>query len=285
MTIILSWNIQNGKGCDGETSFERIASVIRDMAEPDVICLQEVSRHMAFFPGGPAPDHAATLSALFPGYALVYGPSLEVSHGGDTLARFGNATLSRLPVLSVFRHMLPQPAASGTRHMPRQATEVTVETAGGALRILNTHLEYHSSAQRLAQINRLRALQSETVDNAAAPPVADADGAYKAFARPARAVFCGDFNMPPESAEYDAMLSPLPGEPKPFHDAWPIAHKAAAHAPTCGIFDHDQWPQGPHARDYFFVTPDLAKNIKNVSVNTQTDASDHQPLMLELDLA
>ena len=44
MIQILSWNIQCGLGIDGRTDLERIASVIKKMADFEVICLQEISR-------------------------------------------------------------------------------------------------------------------------------------------------------------------------------------------------------------------------------------------------
>ena len=45
MIQVLSWNIQNGEGVDGVISLERIADTIFSMSNPDVICLQEVSRN------------------------------------------------------------------------------------------------------------------------------------------------------------------------------------------------------------------------------------------------
>ena len=77
MTIILSWNIQNGKGTDGVISLERTASVIKAMCDPDVICLQEVSRHLQLSADGPAPDHIAEISALFPDYETIFGAAVE----------------------------------------------------------------------------------------------------------------------------------------------------------------------------------------------------------------
>jgi len=39
---------------------------------------------------------------------------------------------------------------------------------------------------------------------------------------------------------------------------------------------------GPHARDFWFVGADLAPRVKSVEVDTETDASDHQPVWLTL---
>ena len=87
--------------------------------------------------------------------------------------------------------------------------------------------------------------------------------------------------MEVDSPEYVAMLSePIAQEPR-FHDAWRLIHPESPHAPTCGIFDHDQWPMGAHCRDYFFLTDGLRRSLGRLVVDTSTNASDHQPLMLE----
>ena len=44
MTKIVSWNIQNGLGVDGKLSISRTAETIRELADADIICLQEVSK-------------------------------------------------------------------------------------------------------------------------------------------------------------------------------------------------------------------------------------------------
>jgi len=253
------------------------------MGDPDVICLQEVSTHLQLIEDGPAPDQVAQISALFPDYEMIFGAAVEAGQDGATPRwQFGNATLTRLPVLSVFHHPLPQPAESGIRHMPRQATEVTIATRLGPLRVINTHLEFHSAKQRLAQVGRLRELHEENVLNIQTPPEHNMAGAYQNIARPEDCIICGDFNMETDFGEYDAMLAPLTTGVPGFQDAWQIVHPDQAHEPTCGIHDHDQWPQGPHCRDFFFVTDAIARATEGVTVDTKTNASDHQPLMLRL---
>ncbi|MDA9981782.1 endonuclease/exonuclease/phosphatase family protein [Gammaproteobacteria bacterium] len=42
---ILTWNIQAGTGVDGNNDMSRIAQVIKDTGNPDIICLQEVARN------------------------------------------------------------------------------------------------------------------------------------------------------------------------------------------------------------------------------------------------
>jgi endonuclease/exonuclease/phosphatase family metal-dependent hydrolase len=268
MTAIVTWNIQCGKGCDGVVDLARIARVIRAMGEADVICMQEVTRNDPEIAGGA--DQATGLGALFPGYRVIFGPGLD-----RPPRQFGNLLLSRLPVLQVFLHLLPQPAQSGIKHMQRQAIEAVVATRSGPLRVATTHLEYYSARHRAAQVERLRALQEEVTANEAQPPKAAASP-YDPTPRPASLVLCGDLNLLPGEAEYGTLFR------TPFIDAWHHVRPGEPHPPTTGVFDRAQWPMGGHCRDYFALTPDVAARAASFEVDLLTDASDHQPLRLEL---
>ncbi len=283
MTSIASWNIQNGKGADGIVSLPRIAEVISRMGDPDVICLQEVSRNLPLFDADTAADQVAELACLFPRHEVIFGIAIDAAGAGSTPRwQYGNVTLSRLPVVSVFHHALPQPVQAGVRQMPRQVSEVTVATGSGSLRIMNTHLEFHSLAQRLAQIERLRELHLQASAHARNPPDYDDSGSYRFLDRPESCVICGDFNIEVESPEYAAMLAPAEDGAVCFQDAWRICHSERSHKPTCGVHDTVQWPQGPHCRDFFFVAGAASRAVEAVYVDTETNASDHQPLMLSI---
>jgi endonuclease/exonuclease/phosphatase family metal-dependent hydrolase len=268
LTAIVSWNIQNGRGCDGVTDLARIARVAKAMGECDVLCFQEIARRDPAF--GDGADQVAELEALFPGYAAIFGPGLVRG-----ARHYGNLILSRLPVLQVFNHLLPHPAAPGIKHMQRQAIEGVVETRGGPLRVVTTHLEYYSPAHRAAQIERLRMIQEEVAGNETQPPKAAASP-YDPVPRPASLVLCGDFNLLPDDAEYAALFR------APWVDAWRQARPGEPHPPTTGLFDRKQWPMGGHCRDYFAVTADVAARIAAIDADLATDASDHQPVRLEL---
>ena len=45
MINIVTWNVQYGWGADEVLDLDRIATTIKAMADADVICLQELSRH------------------------------------------------------------------------------------------------------------------------------------------------------------------------------------------------------------------------------------------------
>lgn len=282
---VLTWNIQCGRGVDGQTSLARIVEVVRAMGAPAVLCFQEVARHLPALDGAGA-DQPAGLARLLPGYRAVYGPAQDFGGAPGRPARFGNLLLTTRPVLQVFRHLLPRAVHPGVRQAQRGALEVVLDTPGGPLRVVTTHLEYHSDAHRAVQVERLRALQAEVAAHALlAPAAAPPDGIYAPRPRPAATVLCGDFNLGPDDPLHARLCAPLEGlegDGPAFLDAWALAHGAQPHAPTCGIGDREQWPQGPHCRDFCFVTAELAGRVADVTVNTETLASDHQPVKLTL---
>ena len=194
MICVLSWNIQNGKGVDGVVDLARIAALIREMGDPDVVCLQEVSRGLAL-EGAGTPDQVAELGALFPEHEVIFGAAVDNDPGGKGARwQFGNMLLSRLPVLSRQQHLLPRPAVADARHMVRQAIDVILACADRRLRVVTTHLEFHSALQRRSQVQRLRDIEKDAWALNRSPP-APAGGPYDNLVPPAGALLCGDFNM------------------------------------------------------------------------------------------
>jgi endonuclease/exonuclease/phosphatase family metal-dependent hydrolase len=274
---LLTWNIQCGKGCDGITDLARIVAVAKQMADADVFCFQEVSDNLARLDGGM--DQSAQLAALLPDHLPVFRPAIEAIDSAGRVHRFGNMTLSRLPVLQIANHLLPWPGAGATRSMRRHALEVTVQTGSGALRVVNTHLEYHSADQREAQIARLLDLQQE----ASTSPLASVshNDPYASQTLAASSLLCGDFNFDVTDRQHALIdRSARPG--LNYRDAWTICHPDRPRSPTCGLYDRAQWKNGPDCRDFVFATEDLAERIRSVEVNGTTDASDHQPILVEL---
>jgi endonuclease/exonuclease/phosphatase family metal-dependent hydrolase len=267
VTAVVTWNIQNGRGCDGVVDLARIARVIKGMGEVDVVCLQEVARNDPEYESGA--DQVAKLAKIFAGYEGRFGAALN--RAGNR--QYGNLVLSRLPIVQSFNHLLPDPPAE--KHMQRQATEVVVQTAAGPLRVMTAHLEFYAARNRAVQIARLRELQAEAEANQASPPKPDSSP-YDAVPRPAPLVLCGDFNLLPDDSDYRALFVP------PLTDAWRHARKGEPHPSTTGLHDRKQWPMGGHCRNYFAATADVAARIHSIEMDAATDASDHQPLRLVL---
>jgi endonuclease/exonuclease/phosphatase family metal-dependent hydrolase len=283
MIRIVTWNVQCGRGADGVLDLDRIADTIKALADADVICLQELARHDPDLDDGAGADQAAVLQARFFRHAPFFGAALDRAGPSRSRRRqFGNMILSRLPVLEIMTYPLPQPAEAGVKHMRRVAIEAVVDARGRPLRVATTHLEFHSAAQRLAQVDALRAMHAEACANEMHPPQAVESGTYRFVPRPLDAVLCGDFNFVVGDPAYARMTADVVDAPV-LRDGWRVHHGERPHDPTCGIYDHAQWPQGAHARDFFFVSDTLARRVKDVVVDTKTNASDHQPLLLVLE--
>jgi endonuclease/exonuclease/phosphatase family metal-dependent hydrolase len=275
---LITWNIQCGKGCDGVTDLARIVAVAKGIADADVFCFQEVSSNFSKLDGGA--DQSEELAKLLPDHLPVFRPAIETIDGDGRLHRFGNMTLSRLPVLQIANHLLPWPGAAAARSMRRHALEVTVRAAFGPLRIVNTHLEYHSAGQREAQIDRLLELQQE----ASTSPKASAsrhDEPYGSQILAAPSLLCGDFNFDVSDPQH-ALIQQSARSGLNYRDAWSICNPDQPRSPTCGLYDHAQWTDGPDCRDFIFTTEDLTTRIRRVEVGARTDASDHQPVFIEL---
>jgi len=279
--ILVTWNVQWCRGIDGRVDPARIASVARSLADFDVLCLQEVAVNFAGLPGSRGEDQMAELAAALPGYLPLFGVATDLDDGHGRRRQFGNAIFTRLPVLQVFRHLLPWPADPHVTSMQRMALEAVIAAPSGPLRVITTHLEYYSAVQRMAQVDALRRLHVEACGHARnpRPDAAQPGGTFDAVARPASAIVCGDFNFKPQDPEHPRMTSALePGTPR-FSDAWTVAHPGTPHPPTMGVYEQG-WPL--YCCDFLFVTEDLVPRVRSVAVNGDTEASDHQPVVLEL---
>lgn len=280
---LLSWNIQWCRGVDGRVDPQRIARTIRDLADADVICLQEVARGFDTLAGSQGEDQFAMLADAFDGYTALEGIAVDVPDAPGGRRQFGNLLLSRLPVRQVWRHLLPWPADADHADMARVAIEAVIEASDvGALRVTTTHLAYYSAAQRLAQIEALRALHAAAYSHRAAPARADrSNGPFHWRPRPAAGIVCGDFNCEPGSPGHRRMLEPFGNGAPALQDAWQLAHPGQPHAPTVGLYDTEQWPRR-FACDFAFVSADVAPRLQELRVDASSAASDHQALLLRL---
>ncbi len=279
---LLSWNIQWGRGMDGRVDLARILQTIRQLGDFDVICLQEVAINFPGLPGSRGEDQIAELSAGLPGYTAIFGAATDVPDGRGGRSQFGNAIFSRLPVGQVWRHLLPWPAEPDAPSMQRVLVEAVVHSNIGPLRVMTTHLEYYSRRQRKSQIDAIRRLHTEACAmSRRLPLVEEQGGSFEVFSRPAQALLCGDMNFPASAPEREQILTPFNDGSPDFHDAWSQLHPGERHAPTVGIHPVDFVTQ-PECFDFVFVTEGLAGRLRAYGVNAATEASDHQPVWVEL---
>lgn len=277
---ILSWNVQYGKSADNDFDFIRTLDYIKSLGDFDVICLQEIARHIEDYCQPGLEDQVQVAQQNFENYHPVWGSGFSwASAGSNWLERqeFGNLTLINSIPLDYRVHQLPQPATPGKLQMPRVAIEVCIESKIGPVSIINTHLAFHDSNESQLQLEHLTRLEQERIAHHQLPKKS-ASGCYQnGFLASARIV-CGDFNLEPESSHYQYQID------SGWRDAWKHSHPDEAYPATCGIFDHLQWPSGAHCRDYFWLSDELASTNINVSADSTTSLSDHQPIILEIDI-
>ena len=280
---ILTWNIQWCRGCDGRVDPERIVRDAQAFADFDVLCLQEVAANFPDLEGSAGENQFQFLAELLPQYTAVPGAAVDIAGPRGKRQVFGNLIFSRLPVLRVLRLQLPWPYSSNHEGMPRMLLEATVQTAHGPLRVMTTHLEYYSVTQRTAQVAAIRARHAEACVHARhALSKKKESGPFKAIRQPQSAILTGDFNFKPEDALWKEVQAPFDNHAPAFRDAWTQLHPDKTRPHTIGLYDRVQWPQ-PYACDYIFATEDLLPRLRGVDVDMHTDASDHQPMLVELE--
>ncbi|WP_129640968.1 endonuclease/exonuclease/phosphatase family protein [Peristeroidobacter agariperforans] len=144
-----SYNIHSCVGLDRRRSPSRIADVLREL-NCDIYALQEVDNE----PGDE--EDSQQLEYLSEAMHMAAIPGLRiVRHSGE----YGNALLTRFPVISVHRHDL----SYGKWLEPRGAIDVELDVGGRALRVIATHLGLSRSERRFQWRQLLAAI-------AASPP-------------------------------------------------------------------------------------------------------------------
>jgi endonuclease/exonuclease/phosphatase family metal-dependent hydrolase len=269
---IVSWNVQWCRGVDGKVDPARIAAELRRIADPDVACLQEIASGFDGLPGSRGEDQPEALARELPQWEPVAGWAVDVPGAGRARKRFGNMILSRLPVGRVLRHSLPWPASADVPSMPRIAVEATVMAQFGPVRVVSTHLEYYSAEHRAAQIARLAQLRLEWQGER---KLVEEEGPFRSLPGSASAIVCGDFNLPAEDPLHAEIVA------LGFVDAWEALNPGVAHPPTFRVHDR-QKGESPYCCDFVFVTPDLAPRLKSIGIDADNQASDHQPVIVEL---
>jgi endonuclease/exonuclease/phosphatase family metal-dependent hydrolase len=123
---IVSYNIHSGIGVDGAFDLARVGQVLREVGA-DIIALQEVGDFRGKTSREDQPEHLADLLGMH----MAFGPNV-VRNG----RRYGNAILTRLPILKSKNYDLSVP-----RREPRGALRCDLDLGlGKALHIFCLHL-------------------------------------------------------------------------------------------------------------------------------------------------
>ena len=182
---VMTYNIQHGRGMDGEVNIERIAQVILDEGA-DIVALQEVDVGVE---RSGRTDIASELSELTGLEYNVFGKNLD-HQGGD----YGNATLSRFPIVEYenihFEQMGPE---------KRGILTTLIEIGEFNLLMLNTHLD-HRGDDDSERVLYIQGARDKII------PGYEKDGT----------IFVGDMNDVPGSNTYAALADFLT-------DAWMVS--------------------------------------------------------------
>lgn len=165
---VLSYNIHYGAGQDYIVDLPRIARVIAS-ADPDLVALQEVDSNVRRSELLDEPAELARLTSM----QFVFGHNIP--HQGGL---YGNAVLSRWPIVASENHRLPCCYTSEQRGL----LEVAVQPLGEAppITIFATHLDYRP-------VSRERLLSARMINQLVA-------------SRGVPSLLVGDLNATPRSA-------------------------------------------------------------------------------------
>ncbi len=285
---LLTYNIQYGKGKDGQFDIERI---IGEIDGADVVALQEVER---FWARSGYTDQVDQITTAMPDHYWVYGPGVDL-HADQQSAenkglrrQFGNLILSRYPIISSRHHLLPKYGSIDPLSIQRSALEATIMCGKHRIRFYSIHLTHLSPQTRLPQINRLLKIHRDAIHEGF--PVS---GNLKGFSWedgvsdqtvPADAIIMGDFNCQPDSDDYLRMAGPFSDygghitSPAGFVDAWVQSGHDKLSGTTTDVHG------APARLDYCFISSSLRHQIKNCWIDEQAQGSDHQPVWVEIDI-
>ncbi|MOA30628.1 Endonuclease/Exonuclease/phosphatase family protein [compost metagenome] len=100
-------------------------------------------------------------------------------------------------------------------------------------------------------------------------------------------MLCGDFNFEPHEPEYAVLGAPWTAgeegalQPGQWHDSWQLLHPDTPQPPTFKLFDRSYGPE-PVACDFMWVSDSLKSRVSDWQTDANTQASDHQPVVLTL---
>jgi endonuclease/exonuclease/phosphatase family metal-dependent hydrolase len=146
---VLHWNVHSWRDDKNAPNRDRVADLVA-ATDPDVVSLVEVDE---------AWNTSSTLDelAIRCGYASIFSPTLEFGQD-EPAGGFGNAILTRLPILAVRQRQLmwPVPGYDGSEPSePRTAVFVKLQVGAQGTWIVSTHLPRTDEHTRTHAVRRL----------------------------------------------------------------------------------------------------------------------------------
>lgn len=282
--LLASYNIQYGYGRDGRYDLKRTIDVV---AVADIIALQEVERNWR---RTRMDDQPALIGGWLPDRYWAFAPELDVDAStrdasGQVVNRrrqHGQMIVSRWPILSSRMFILPKLDVGDQLNFVTGALEAVIDVPSGPLRVYSVHLGYVSSEERLVQAAAVREIVHRAPQEGGVWSGRDADAEHwqtndAAPPMPKSAVLFGDFNA--EAGTEEMRL--LTGDADPLADVWRHLNGEAASV----TFRADAGrgvSKGLHI-DHALVTPDLLPRLRRCWIDQASEASDHQPVWVEVD--
>ncbi|MGZ4963233.1 MAG: LamG-like jellyroll fold domain-containing protein, partial [Limisphaerales bacterium] len=241
---VMTYNIHSASGPDNKVNTQRIANFIISQ-NVDLVSLNEVARFMARSDGRDTIGELAQET----GMTFVFSNNNTALTGND---QFGNAILSKFPVLTRDHRLLPN--INGNEQ--RGWLKAVVDVNGKFLSFWVTHLDFHSddTERLMCGTNFNQWIGDETL------PV----------------FFCGDFNDTPNTSIYNLMQ-------QKWIDIWPGAGDGSlGRTVPCPPDPVD----GLRARiDYIWKAKGAGIIPTNASVGYTLEASDHYCVLAQFSVS
>jgi endonuclease/exonuclease/phosphatase family metal-dependent hydrolase len=242
---VMTWNIHHAEGADKRIDLERVAAIIK-RENPDIVALQEVDVGV---PRSGGVDQLQELSRLtgMPGW---FGKAIMLDGGA-----YGNAMLSRFPLADPGN----PPRAIGLNPPGTSEARCVLESdiqirPGLTMKILVTHFDTNPKTTPMNALTLNHSFQ---------------------FMTPGAGILMGDLNATPDNEalkELGKLWKRLAGSPEA--PTWP------SHA-----LDDQEKDREPRSIDHILVRPAAAWRQIAFKVLDEPVASDHRPVVAELEYA
>jgi endonuclease/exonuclease/phosphatase family metal-dependent hydrolase len=129
----------------------------------------------------------------------------------------------------------------------------------------------------------LRVIYAEGSGHARFGTIVDREGGpFHTRLRPAATIITGDFNLEPNDPLHARMCEPFADGTPALADAWEVSHPGEPHPSTFKLYEKEEPGEPEQHCDFIFVSADLVPRLSAVRVDQKTQASDHQPVLIEL---
>jgi endonuclease/exonuclease/phosphatase family metal-dependent hydrolase len=291
---IVSYNIHYAIGKDDRYDLERIAATV---AGADIIALQEVER---YYDTPQSPSQPEDIAALLPEHHWVYDASFDIDCSerqadGRIINRrrqHGKMLLSRWPIITKRYFALPRVYIDHEFNMQMGVLEGIIDTPLGALRIYNVHFGSVSSEERQLQADRVLELVREAPSQGGAWTGPNGEFSERDWCvgnseppMPAAAIVLGDFNLEPDSPEYQILCGATDETGATLlTDIWALRNPGRKvmswHSNPSKL-----GPQECALLDYCLMTEALMARVNTSWIDESAAGSDHQPLWTEFEVS